>query len=150
VRLVPILCLAVVVLAVPMATTAAAPGKFRVVSITTSSRVTDKAPSGASAGDTYVTTSRLVNAARQFGKAKGAVVGSDRATTTLTAPRKARVDGRVTLPGGTLTVRGALKEQGASFVAPVVGGTGAFRGARGTVTITGTDKRATNTYALSY
>ncbi len=143
--------LALVALALPAATTAAPPGAIAVISITTSTKATDKAPKGPSAGDTYVTTSRLVNAVAQFGKKKGAVVGSDSATTTLTATRSARVSGVVTLPGGTLTVRGKLEEQAdTTYVAPVVSGTGAFKGARGTVTINGTAKRAWNVYKLTY
>jgi hypothetical protein len=138
-------------LAQPAVTGAAGPAKIVVISITTSTKVNDKGPKGPSAGDTYVTTSKLVNAVRQFGKKKGAVVGTDTSTTTLTAPRSARVTGLATLPGGTLRVRGKLNEQmDATYVAPVVKGTGAFAGARGTVTINGTDKRAWNTYLLTY
>ena len=143
--------LVLAVLAVPVGSVAAGPGTISVISITTSSKATDKSPKGPSAGDTYVTTSRLVNAVAQFGRKKGAVVGTDRATTTFSAVRSARIAGTATLPGGTLTVRGRLKEQADStFVAPVVSGTGAFKGARGTVTINGTDKRASNVYKLTY
>ena len=106
---------------------------------------------GPSRGDRYVTTSRLVNAKRQFGAKKGTVVGSDRGTITLTGPRSARVNGVATLPGGTIRVRGPLDEQtNATLVVPVVGGTGAFAGARGTLTINGTEKRAWNVYRLTY
>ena len=92
-----------------------------------------------------------MNARRQFGEKKGTVVGSDRGTTTLTGPRSARVNAVATLPGGTISVRGRIQEQtDATLVVPVVGGTGSFAGARGTLTINGTEKRAWNVYRLTY
>jgi hypothetical protein len=142
---------AIVALTVPASTSAAGPATIALISITTSSTATDRAPKGPSRGDRYVTTSRLVNARRQFGARKGTVVGSDRGTITLTGPRSARVNVVATLPGGTIRVRGPLDEQtNATLVVPVVGGTGAFAGARGTLTINGTEKRAWNVYRLTY
>jgi hypothetical protein len=65
--------------------------------------------------------------------------------------RRGRVNGVATLPGGTIRVRGPVEEQtNATLVVPVVGGTGAFAGARGTLTINGTEKRAWNVYRLTY
>jgi hypothetical protein len=51
-----------------------------------------------------------------------------------------------------LTFRGPLREQttGGALVAPVVAGSGTFAGARGTVTVSGTARRAWNTYRLTY
>ncbi len=141
----------VVALSVPAATSAAGPATIALISVTTSSTATDRAPKGPSRGDRYVTASRLVNARPQFGKKKGTVVGSDRGTITLTGARSARVNAVATLPGGTIRVRGPLQEQtNATFVVPVVGGTGSFAGVRGTLTINGTEKRAWNVYRLSY
>jgi hypothetical protein len=142
-------CLA---LAVPASSPAAAgPATIALIAHTTGVTVTDRGPKGPSRGDRYVTTSRLVNAQRQFGKKKGAVVGSDRGVVTLTSTRTARITGVATLPGGTIRIRGTMKEQpDATLVVPVVGGTGAFSGARGTLTVNGTEKRAWNVYRLTY
>jgi hypothetical protein len=138
--------------ALTSATTAAGPATVAVIAHTTSMRVVDASPKGPSRGDRYIATSRLSNAVAQFGRKRGAVVGIDRSTTTLTGERTARVSGVATLPGGTLRFQGPLREEttGGSLVAPVVGGTGVFAGARGTVTVVGTSRRARNTYRLTY
>jgi hypothetical protein len=125
----------------------------RLVSITTSTRVDDKPPRGPTAGDRIFQTSRLLNAVPQFGKARNAVVGSDRGILTFTSPSTARLDVTATLPGGTLRVRGPLRMlRDGSQRYPVVGGTGRFAGARGTVTVgasSGTRPRASNVYRLT-
>ena len=75
-RLGPLLAAAAVALAAAQGA-AAAKLTIRVTSVTVSVRPTDRAPSGTSKGDTIVYRNRLVNAARQFGRPAGAVVGSD-------------------------------------------------------------------------
>ncbi len=81
-------------------------------------------------------TSRLLNARAQFGKPKGAVIGSDRSTMLLTSATRARLKTVAKLPGGTLTVNGMLTAAGGGAVSiAVVAGTGVFAGARGTLTI---------------
>jgi hypothetical protein len=143
----------VVVVASASAAPAGPPAVIRLVSTTTSYRVTDTKPKGASPGDRQVFTSRLRNAAAQFGKSKGAVVGSDRSTLVLTAAGGAQMTTVAKLPGGTLVVRGPLSDAGNGAVSvPVVSGTGRFDGARGTLTILKpTDpKTAGNVYRLSY
>ena len=126
---------------------------IRLVSVTTSARYDDKAPEGPSAGDKFISTSRLINDARQLGRAKGAVVGSDSGTLTLTSRRAGRVDVLVRLPGGTLRVRGQVRLAGGTReIYPVTGGTGRFSGARGTLTVTalpGGGERASNVYRLT-
>jgi hypothetical protein len=126
---------------------------IRLVSTTTSYRATDTKPKGASAGDRQVFTSSLRNAAAQFGRPKGAVVGTDRSALVLTAAGRAQMTTVAKLPGGTLVVRGLLSDAGKGAVSiPVVSGTGRFDGARGTLTIlkpTG-PKTAGNVYRLSY
>ncbi len=82
---------------------------IKLISITTSERRNDVPPRGISVGDSEFSTSRLVNAVPQFGKAKGAVVGSDRSTTTLRSISTARVEGTATLPGGTLLIHGTVR-----------------------------------------
>ncbi len=132
---------------------AAAPSVIRLVSITTSESSIDLPPRKASVGDRQLFTSKLLNARAQFGKPKGAVVGSDRGTVTLTSAMRANLRTVVKLPGGTLTVSGLLRVAGKGGVSTaVVAGTGIFAGAHGTLTIpapTG-PKTALNIYRLSY
>ncbi len=127
------------------------PNVIRLVSLTTSSDTTDRPPAGPSAGDSETSTSRLSNAVAQFGKPKGAVVGKDSGTARY-GRAGATLNLLTRLPGGTLRVRGAIVLLNNAFVAPVVGGTGAFAGARGTLRVTGTGepKRALNIYVLEY
>ena len=132
---------------------AAAPTLIRLVSITTSESSVDLPPRKASSGDRQLFTSRLVNAQAQFGKPKGAVVGSDRGTMRLTSATSAHLQTVAKLPGGTITVSGPLRAAGNGAVSSaVVAGTGTFAGAHGTLTIlapTG-PKTAVNIYRLSY
>lgn len=148
-----VLSLALAAAAAPSAQAAAPPAVIRLVSHTTSYASTDRKPKGASAGDSQVFTSRLENAAAQFGKPSGAVVGSDRSTLVLTAAGRARMRTVAKLPGGTIVVSGLLRSAGNGAVSvPVVSGTGRFDGARGTLTILKpTDaKTAGNVYRLTY
>jgi hypothetical protein len=110
----------------------------------------DVAPKGASKGDTVVYRDRLVNAASQFGKQKGALVGSDAGTLTFTSPNTAGYKGTARLPGGTLRISGDVYTSTAhELVFQVTGGTGAFTGTTGTLTVgTGKD-HVLNTYRLS-
>jgi hypothetical protein len=148
-----VLALAVVAVLVAPAS-AAPPSVITLVSETTSESSVDAPPRKDSAGDRQLFTSRLLNARRQFGKPKGAAVGSDRGTLTLTSARSANLKTVAKLPGGTITTNGRLRAaagDGAVAVA-VVAGTGIFAGARGTLTIlkpTG-PKTAVNIYRLSY
>ena len=94
----------------------------------------------------------LSNAVGQFGLAKGAVVGSDAGRTTNLDGAPMTVNILVRLPGGTLRVRGQSRKVAGARVAPVVSGTGKFKGAKGTLTVkpiphTGD---STNVYRLSY
>jgi hypothetical protein len=120
---------------------------IRLVSDTTSVRGRDVAPKGPSVGDSVFSTSRLRNAVAQFGRARGAIVGSDRGTARLVSATRATVDGVASLPGGTLHFRGRLRS-----TIPVVGGTGRFAGARGTLRVTATSRRDTalNVYTLTF
>jgi Dirigent-like protein len=109
---------------------------IRLLSTTTQARYIDRGPKGESPGDAVVSSSRLVNAVAQFGRPKGALVGLDRGTYTLLKDRKTRLDGWATLPGGKIHVRGVARTLGAKASAvAVVGGTGDFASARGTVTV---------------
>ena len=116
---------------------AAPPKVIRLVSTNLSFRlVVDKSPAGASQGDTIETTNVLSNATAQFGLAKGAIVGSDTGRTTNLDAVPMTVNILVRLPKGTLRVRGRSRTVAGARIAPVVGGTGRFKGATGTLTVT--------------
>jgi hypothetical protein len=134
------------------ATAAQGPATIRLVSVGTGERLRDTPPAGPSRGDASIQTSRLLNAVAQFGKPKGAVVGRDSATLTLTGPASATIAGGATLPGGTLLLRGVMRVAPGRLVFPVVRGTGRYAGARGTVTVTALagQNRALNVYRLVY
>lgn len=130
-----------------------APSLIRLVSVTTSCSLVDTKPKGASVGDRETCSSRLSNARAQFGKPKGAVVGSDRGVLRYTGTQSATFSGMTKLPGGTLVLGGAVRPVGnGDVLVSVVNGTGIFSGARGTLTILKpTDaKTAINVYRLSY
>ena len=150
-RLVLLAGLAVVVLPSP-AVAASPPKVIRVTAVTTLIRRHDVAPKGKpSPGDTILDRDRVLNAAPQFGKPAGAVVGSDTGTFTYGANAVTFV-GSVTLPGGKLIIKGPVQFRSTtSYVLPVTAGTGAFKGAHGTLTVSGgSAKRALNVYRLSY
>ena len=134
--------------AVHSATAAAAPQEIKVVSVTVSAVSHDVAPKGASKGDTIAYRDKLVNAAPQFGKKKGVEVGSDSGTMTFTGPHTATFRGKAVLPGGTLTLSGAVYTTPAGLVVPVTGGTGAFAHVHGTLLVGSGSKRVPNTYRL--
>jgi hypothetical protein len=100
--------------------------------------VVDRAPQGeAGAGDVILSFDRLQNAARQFGQPKGALVGHDKGRFTFVTRTRMHLDGWTTLPGGRIHVRGLVRTVRGDIVGTaVVGGTGAFAGAHGTVTVT--------------
>ena len=132
------------------AAASAATQQIKVISVTISTVSHDVAPKGASKGDTIVYRDTLVNAAAQFGKKKGVEVGSDSGTMTFTGPHTAMFKGTAVLPGGTLTLSGAVYTTPAGLVVPVTGGTGAFAHVHGTLLVGpgATSKRVPNTYRL--
>lgn len=91
----------------------------------------DRVPKGTlSPGDVFSESSTLRNAVAQFGRPKGAIVGSDVATYTLVSVSRADVKGTARLPGGTIRIAATLTSQRIpSF--RVIGGSGAFAHARG-------------------
>jgi autotransporter-associated beta strand protein len=120
-----------------------------VTSILVSMKTKDVKPAGLSRGDRRIYRNTLRNAVAQFGKPKGAKVGSDSGTLTLTGAHTARYSGTARLPGGTLVVRGAVKPVNQTELRiAVVGGTGRYSSARGTLTVGQGDRRALNVYRL--
>ncbi len=92
--------------------------------------LTDKAPKGTpSKGDVFLERSELRNGVAQFGRPKGALVGSDVAVATLLDTPRLRITITVKLPGGTIRAGGVISVVGQKI--PVVGGTGAFADVRG-------------------
>jgi hypothetical protein len=96
--------------------------------------VVDKPPIGTSKGDTIYTANELANATAQFGRPQYAAVGVDGGRVTNLDAARMSVDIRVELPGGSLRVRGRSRVVSLARVMPVVGGTGQFKGATGTLT----------------
>jgi hypothetical protein len=82
-------------------------------------------------GDTVRGTEKLRNVVSQFDKPKNAVVGHDRYVIVGVAYQTVRVDFVATFPGGTIHAHGQGK-RGRPEV-PVVGGTGAYAGASGSI-----------------
>lgn len=142
--------LAAVVAAV-VAAPAAQAGRltFAVTSVGLSSKRTDLLPKGTSKGDTIVMRDRLLNTKAQFGRAKGAAVGSDHGTMTFTSGHTARFAGVADLPGGTLVLNGQVVVLAAGLAIPVTGGTGRFARAKGYVLVGHGGKRVLNTYTLT-
>lgn len=104
--------------------------KFLAVNI---NGVRDQNPPAGIVGDVVTGTDRLRNAVPQFGKPKGAAVGRSRYRTLFESLAVASVEVRSTLPGGTIRARGRADFRRDSNVIRVVGGTGVFVGAAGTV-----------------
>ena len=125
---------------------------IRVVSITIGSKmIVDQDPKGVpSIGDTLRAKSNLRNDLPQFGKPKGALVGSDVATLTFESLTVGEVKVTAKLPGGTLRASGRVSHgRDARATIRVTGGTGVFAGARGTVSSTQlTRERDLNVYRL--
>jgi len=135
--------------AFPAVTAGAATEEISVISVTVSTASHDIGPKGASKGDTIVYRDRLVNAIAQFGKRKGVVVGSDSGTMTFNGPHSATFKGTAVLPGGTLTLSGAVFTTPQGLVVPVTGGTGAYKNVHGTLLVGDGSKRVPNTYRLT-
>jgi hypothetical protein len=112
---------------------------IQIVSTTVYARVLlDRAPKHTpTKGDKVWEKSRLRNDVAQFGRPKGALVGSDVGVNTILSnnPPRAKVTGIVTLPGGTMRFEGTLNANATRADIRVVGGTGAFAGARGTLEV---------------
>jgi hypothetical protein len=150
VRPIPLLLAAVLAAAVAAPLAQAEKLTISVTSVSVSSKMTDRPPKGSSKGDTIRSSDRLVNATPQFGKAKGAVVGSDHGTMTFTSAHSATFSGVAILPGGTLVLSGkVIALTGQSLAIPVTGGTGRYAQAKGFLVVGPGEKQALNTYALT-
>ena len=112
---------------------------IRVIGSAAGSRyLVDHAPKGyPNKGDVVRETSTLRNAVAQFGRPKGATVGSDVWITTIVIPPFGRVDVKAatTVPGGTIRAVGTVTATQTTGTFRVVGGTGKYAGARGTLSL---------------
>lgn len=94
----------------------------------------DRPPYGVdSKGDFLRAGSILRNAAPQFGKPKGARVGTDDFLIKYVSAKRQLVRGRTRLPGGVIRVETVVPAGAPAPIVPVSGGTGVFDGARGTL-----------------
>lgn len=126
------------VMALPAAASDAAAAKsvtIRVLVIPVTRSIKDVPPKTINAGeftrgDTIWRTSILRNAVPQFGKPKGARVGTSRGVTIALSSQMARSDGVARFPGGTVHTHGVGKISPNPKVA-IVGGTGLYAGAAG-------------------
>jgi hypothetical protein len=126
---------------------------IRILSVTRTMTAKDVAPKGLSAGDQVRMTDRLFNAASQFGKPKGALVGSDWGVITIRKDKRSGdFRGVMKLPGGTITAAGRVPLDGTPSSAGVVSGTGRFANARGSLAISTLPGRgrAANVFHLTF
>ena len=96
-------------------------------------------------------TDKLYNLVPQFGKPKGALVGSDSGTLKRAGHISLSFTGIARFPGGTLNVRGQVVAGETVSNLTIAGGTGRFAGARGVVVIRemGGKGRAANIFHLT-
>jgi hypothetical protein len=132
--------------AAPTAGTPPALLVIQVKSVEAGTKLDDNPPQGISKGDRLHERSRLLNVKKQFGKPAGAVVGRDETLVTLIAGKTGRVAGTATLPGGTIRFGGVVRLDTPPTI-PVIGGTGRYAKARGTLII-GDGDSPLNTYHL--
>ena len=93
----------------------------------------------------------LLNRKAQFGKKAGLPVGYDVGTMTSTGGAKTKITVRAVFPKiGTITYSGPfVTRKDRTTVVPITGGTGAFKGATGTVVIGAGESKSPNTYIVT-
>lgn len=151
-RLVPVLAAVAAAVALVPASQAATSLTLELTSYTTITKTHDSAPRGkANKGDRIDFKDLLVTTGKQLGKAKGKAVGYDAGTVLYTSATRQMISGVTTFPGlGTITFEGEMKTaKDGTVTVPIVGGTGQFKGVKGTLVIGTGDQKAPNTYRLS-
>lgn len=126
---------------------------IRLISTRGDVRHVDLAPKGRpNRGDTLTVTTSLMNDVPQFGRPRGALVGSDVIFIRFLSPKTWLTTFTVHLPGGTMKARipvVANSRDRATISIPVTGGTGRFAGARGVLFSTDVNSDlALNVYRL--
>jgi hypothetical protein len=140
----------VAALAVPAAAEAAVV-KIQLTSETTVVLQHDTKPKGkANKGDSIDFKDLLLNRVAQFGKAKGQPVAYDVGHLVYRSATDRRITVTATFPGlGTITYVGDFTNASSgTTVVKITGGTGGFKGAKGTVTI-GPGNKAANIYVVT-
>jgi hypothetical protein len=148
---IPLGAVALAPLALVFAATAEAQHvKIEVTSVTTQVKAHDLPPKGKpNKGDTIAFKDLLLNMTSQFGKATGKAVAYDAGTLVYTSATETTMQVTAIFPGvGTLRFGGPFRTKHGQTVLPVIGGTGAFKGVKGTVTIGSGATRAPNVYDL--
>ena len=121
---------------------------IKLTSHVTASFKDDRAPKGESNGDRYLVRDNLINAARQFGKRAGAVVGHDSGIIIVTGAKTGSIVGVATLPGGKIRFGVLSLTAVPGPPLKVTGGTGRYARATGAVVI-GPGNFPLNTYRLT-
>jgi hypothetical protein len=143
-----VLCLSLVLSAAAQAQRV----QIRVTSVTTVIIPHDTPPKGKpNKGDTIDFKDLLINKQAQFGKQKGKPIAYDVGTVTYTTKTKTSMTVVVTFPGiGTLSYGGPMMAQkNGDTILPITGGTGGFKGAKGSVTIGAGSTTSPNTYQVT-
>ena len=125
--------------------------RIAVTSLTTQAKANDLPPKGKpNKGDTIAFKDLLVNRTSQFGKPKGKAVAYDTGTLLYTSSTQTTMKVTAIFPGvGTIFYGGPFRTKHGITVLPITGGTGAFKGATGTVTIGSGATSAPNIYVVS-
>jgi hypothetical protein len=122
---------------------------IQVTSIVTKTQAHNRVPNRTSKGDRVVFSDVLLNGAPQFGKKVNERIGTDSGTMTFTSKRTAIMTGVANLPDGTIIFRGDVTVLPNNRISvPVIGGTGKYANASGTLLVGSGLKRAPNTYTL--
>ena len=144
------------VVALALAAPAAAQAQkvtFAVMSYVTLQQLKDTPPmKKTNPGDAVEYKDLLVNVKAIFGKKAGKPVAYDAGIITYEGAKKPQVIyGVATFPGiGTLTYGGPMQDVGhGNTVVKVTGGTGGFKGARGTLTLGPGTQKSLNTYRVT-
>jgi hypothetical protein len=122
---------------------------IKVTSVVKSSRSHRRSATVTTPGDRVDFVDVLLNTAPRFGKGSNEQIGSDKGTMTFTSSTTATMKGIATLPDGTIHFEGDVTVLPNNRVTvPVIGGTGSYAHASGTLLVGSGAARATNTYTL--
>jgi len=122
---------------------------IEVTSVVTSTKAHQAKAKATTAGDRIEFRDVLLNFKPQFGKHVNERIGSDNGTMTFTSKTTARLDGVARLPDGQIRFSGDVTVLADNTITvPVVGGTGRYQHASGTLHVGAGSKRSRNTYKL--